>query len=56
METKVENGITIMNVELEGSLDNNNENYSNIMEVLKIVGKRVYNKKNEKGHLELIIE
>ena len=56
VETKVENGITTINIELEGSLDNDDENYSNIVEISKMVGKRVYNKKNEKGHIELLIK
>ena len=41
--------------ELEGSLNNNEDNYDNIMELYKIIGKRVYNKE-EHGYIKLIIE
>lgn len=41
--------------ELEGSLNDNEDNYDNIMELSKIIGKRVYNKE-ENGYIKLIIE
>lgn len=56
IESKVENGIKVLNIELECSLRNTDKNLENITKLSKIIGKRVYNKKNENGQIELIIE
>lgn len=53
-EEKNDGAIRTLIFELEGSLNDNEDNYNNIMEVSKIIGKRVYNKE-ENGYIKLII-
>jgi hypothetical protein len=53
-EEKKYGSIRTLIFELEGSLNNDEDNYVNIMEVSKIIGKQVYNKE-ENGYIKLII-
>lgn len=54
-EVDTENDREILRFELEGSLSDNEENFKNIRAVSEIIGKRVYNKK-ENGSVTLVIE
>jgi len=54
IEEKQDGGVRTYSFELEGSLGNE-EDYKNILEVSKLIGKRVYNKEVD-GFIELFIE
>jgi hypothetical protein len=54
-EEKQTNDLKTLCFELEGSLNREDEDYANILEVSKIIGKRIYNKEND-GFISLAIE
>lgn len=53
-EEKTKNEITTLSLELE-TLSCDSDDYNSIVEISRLVGKRVYNKNNDDG-IELIIE
>jgi len=55
LEEKQVDDLRILSFELEGSLDEGEENYANIVAVSKVIGKRVYNEESS-GLVRLIVE
>lgn len=53
-EEKVIDNKTCLSFELEGSLDDDKENYTNILAIYNLIGKHIYNK--DEGYIKLIIE